>query len=819
MAEPGASGLISCYKGPWTVEPTHENKGKPGDSGLVAGPKGSTTACPTQRPMTASGESEPAGQRKELIIRQNGSGRPISRRTTSGAMITVQSSLRVDGFREGLRDCPDREWVQSILDGIENGERLGPLEGHVQAAPKRCRNGKEARQREDDVRKAAMKDVERGRKLGPFKEPPFEGFVCSPVNLIPKKGTDAFRQIHNLSHPFAGDSVNSLVPDEEATMSYQSFEEFVDMVRRAGPGAELGKFDLTDAFKHVVVHPDYWHLLGLHAGTGAAREYFVETTLPFGHRKSPAIFTRYGKALQCVAGKFGASRMFNYMDDFATAEKPGTGQCGANLKALRAACDLVGFEVQERKVEGPTTCLTVLGIEVDSVKWELRIDPEKRKAILAELEEWAERTMATKREIASLHGRLSFLARVIKPGRTFLRRVVEEMQQGRRMDEGIGLSAEFHAELRWWRQFLPEWDGVSLISDWRWTENCDMDFWTDASGKGFGAFWDGHWIAGDFQGWAKDQSMAFKELYAVVAAVATWGDQWAGRKIRLHCDNMSVCEILRYQNSRRAILAALLRTLYFLCAKAGCLITAEHLGTKENSVADALSRGWLADFFGLRPDADPYPTKITEFSLDFGNPGDCPVGEPSRDNYDEFTYAIHAARARSGYVGPDKVARGEPNEKNGIKYRSEGSKGVHGGTAPGPGAGRQGLRLEAEPFIPKLQTLLVGELEANIYGPPIQNQDGPGAMGAGVPGGGYLFGYLPEDPPGAPWGTDGAIGCWTSDGPRWTSSGAGSGLSSIFMDRINEFQPYLESSHCKTSGLMGVNGAAVNGLQRVPYCY
>ncbi len=52
------------------------------------------------------------------------------------------------------------------------------------------------------------------------------------------------------------------------------------MVRAAGPAAELGKFDLTDAYKHVLMHPDFWHMLGIHVGDGPNWEFYVETTLP-----------------------------------------------------------------------------------------------------------------------------------------------------------------------------------------------------------------------------------------------------------------------------------------------------------------------------------------------------------------------------------------------------------------------------------------------------------------------------------------------------------------------------------------------------------
>ncbi len=97
------------------------------------------------------------------------------------------------------------------------------------------------------------------------------------------------------------------------------------MVRAASPGAELGKIDLTDAYKHVLVHPDFWHLLGIHVGDGEDHEFYIETTLSFGHRLALKIFTAFSDVLIWVACKFGAERLFKYVDDFATAQPAGSG--------------------------------------------------------------------------------------------------------------------------------------------------------------------------------------------------------------------------------------------------------------------------------------------------------------------------------------------------------------------------------------------------------------------------------------------------------------------------------------------------------------
>ncbi len=82
-------------------------------------------------------------------------------------------------------------------------------------------------------------EVQKGRKLGPFSVPPSYQFKCSPVSFVPKKDSSKVWLIHNLSHPFGGNSLNALISREEAAIQYQRFEDFIGMVRRAGHGAEL----------------------------------------------------------------------------------------------------------------------------------------------------------------------------------------------------------------------------------------------------------------------------------------------------------------------------------------------------------------------------------------------------------------------------------------------------------------------------------------------------------------------------------------------------------------------------------------------------
>ncbi len=142
-------------------------------------------------------------------------------------------------------------------------------------------------------------------------------------------------------------------------------------------GLSWAKLDLADVYKPVLVDPVFWHLLGLHTDEPEGeRQFFVDVSLPFGHRLSLVIFDKFVQALNYIAQAFGADPLFNYVDDYLVAQPPGMGLCLQDLGVMDMACDLTGFRGKSEKHEGPVTCLQALGIEVDSVAWELHISAE-----------------------------------------------------------------------------------------------------------------------------------------------------------------------------------------------------------------------------------------------------------------------------------------------------------------------------------------------------------------------------------------------------------------------------------------------------------
>ena len=236
---------------------------------------------------------------------------------------------------------------------------------------------------------------------------------------------------------------------------------------------------------------------------------------------------------------------------------------------------------------------------------------DERKSLMLELQSFTTRKKCTKRQLLSLIGKLSFACKVVPAGRIFLRRLIDLSMTVQRFHHHIRISQEARLDIIWWLDFLPTWPGSSLILDTHWTSSPSMNLYTDASGsEGWGAFWCGRWLQAS---WSPAQSVRpifWKELFAVVNAVNTWGHQWAKQKILLHCDNEAVVEIWRKGSTRDTETMALVRLLYFCAARYDINVVITHIRGTDNCIADSLSRFQLHRFQVLAPGAQSTPDPI-----------------------------------------------------------------------------------------------------------------------------------------------------------------------------------------------------------------
>ena len=521
-----------------------------------------------------------------------------------------------------------------ILEAIRHGIDVDFKGERLMSRP--CHNPPLARPEfEPKVTAIIDEDVADGKKAGPFEAQPFRHFITSPIGAVPKRDSDKVRVIHNLSYPRLGDSVNSAT--EEGPCKLGSFDEACAFIRTLGAGALLVKLDVKAAYKQVPVRPQDWPLLGFRWRL----KWYFERVLPFGLKSSCRLWELFATALHhFINVDLGIECVVHYVDDFLFAFPASDGDLAKHMmdSAIEMAARL-GIPFADEKAEGPTTKLTFLGIELDTVAMEARLSGSRLQEFTEMLAGWESAGAAgrTVDDLASLIGKLDWACRVIRVGRPFKRRLLEALKWHRKRHAAgtakLTLSEQAQGDIAWWRALAKDWNGVGLLYEIEWS-NAERKgaVWyvhTDACNTGYGAVHNGRWFRGE---WTPAQlraaqrstrtSMPFLELHALVQAAVTWSKHWRGKRIVFYCDAEAAYMALKKRASRTDEMAELIRILTLDAVHNGYDFKCAHIAGVKNVTADALSRGGdvLSNFRAQDPAAlllSPFSTQPTELVLEY----------------------------------------------------------------------------------------------------------------------------------------------------------------------------------------------------------
>ncbi len=280
----------------------------------------------------------------------------------------------------------------------------------------------------------------------------------------------------------------------------------------------------------------------------------------------------------------------------------------------------LGVPVSLSKLIGPVACLEYLGHEIDTATMTCHVAPAKLEAALALIKETQSRTHISRRDLQSLIGKLFFLTRVVRQGRAFLGRALALLRGKPRA--AFKVSMALRADLAWWGQFLPTWEGTSIHYDDYWLSAKTLELYTDASEIGAGAIFGQQWFSYPWTQQevglaqrAKRLSMPFLELLAIGHALATWGDQLHGMQVVLFSDNMGAVWALNKLFARDERLLALVRTIVTLTIQMRFVLRLRHVKSLDNVLADPLSRLDIPLFQERCPWANEQPSTVTQISL------------------------------------------------------------------------------------------------------------------------------------------------------------------------------------------------------------
>ena len=439
-------------------------------------------------------------------------------------------------------------------------------------------------------------DIEKsyGAVIGPYASNPFASdIVLSPLNSVPK-GLNDRRIILDLSWPESA-SVNDGIPAKQYLgvdfdLVYPTVDDIASTILNKGRGCFLFKRDLKRAYRQLPIDPGDYHFLGYEWNN----QMYFDTVLPMGLRSAAMACQRVTSAVSYVCSSHDFS-VCNYLDDFIGVDIPNRASYAYTF--LGDLLSSLGLEESVQKAASPSTCMTVLGVQFDTVAMTMSVTPDRLRDLADILSQWMLKSVATKSQIQSLIGKLMFVSKCVKQSRIFLARilaVLRSVSHGNANTQ-VRLSTEFKKDLAWWRRFLPLYNGVSYIYNAPWSSP-DAVFSTDACLSGCGGVCKGEFFHVEFPPLllARELSINALEILAVVIACKLWGHMWTHRRILLYCDNQATVMVLNSGRTRCTFMADCLRELWLISAVNDFELRAVHLEGSANREADLLSR-WHLD--------------------------------------------------------------------------------------------------------------------------------------------------------------------------------------------------------------------------------
>ena len=505
----------------------------------------------------------------------------------AGARIELKhSKINIPLFRQLLEDYEDVEVCQYLQYGFPIG-----LAQEIFLEPN-LKNHQSAFSYFSYVDALVQKEIVNCGVTGPFPAEPFTPTMLSPMMTSPKN-PGSRRPVFDAS--FGDYSLNENTPQKSYlggpyNFTFPTVLDFADLVTSQGKGCLMYKRDLSRWFLQLPVDPADYDKLGF---IWRGKLWFW-ISFVWGTRHAGYSGQRVATAILHIFKKLGLKKfqeMYNamvYMDDY--------GGCECGEKAFTAFEDLgklladLGIQESKKKAFPPSTKMTFLGVEFDSIDMAMRVNDTKRLEITALAKTWSRRTVATKEELQSILGKLIWISKVVRYSRVFVSRIIAAIRSLKQQKQKINLSSDIMKDFLWWTRFLDVFNGVELLIP----NTVFCNILGDATLAGGGSWNEAEmeFISRKFPAYLQGATIYIhiKEFWMVILAAKVWGDKWTGKRIGIYCDNEAVCKTIIYQKPADQELQRCLREFLFYVCKFRFQQVILRVSTTDNDIADFISR-------------------------------------------------------------------------------------------------------------------------------------------------------------------------------------------------------------------------------------
>lgn len=439
------------------------------------------------------------------------------------------------------------------------------------------------------------------------------------LGAVPKKESHKYRPITDCKRPI-GYSINHHMYTTFKEFCYTTVDKVIELIK---PGFYMASVDIASAYRSIMIHPSNWKYQGVKWSINGVPTYLYDTHLCFGIRCAPYLFTQVSNfVLRCLKRR-GFQLCTVYLDDFLLLGRDER-ECQEAQSTLIDILRSLGFYIAWNKCVTPSQTITYLGVTFDSREMTVSLPPQKMEKLHKEIAFFIGKNRATKRQLQQLCGTLLHCSKIVKGRRTFSHRIIELLKGWPATQKRIRLSDHFKNDLYWWRDFSRTFNGKNLMVPYNYGQG--PSFNTDACLAGYGMWTANDWQAGyfnttltpeissldpDHSHWVNvhiehansANNINVLELVPVWLCVKRNKHRWRDLHVLCFTDNQSVLQMINKGHSSNSECMTMLRDMFWDCASYNMHVTARYIPSKENHLADVLSRifftnniGFLYDF-------------------------------------------------------------------------------------------------------------------------------------------------------------------------------------------------------------------------------
>eukprot|EP00854_Cymbomonas_tetramitiformis_P000782 gene782-biopygen662 len=423
---------------------------------------------------------------------------------------------------------------------------------------------------------------------GPFRVPNYVGKEheeamereiekeLSERRIFPERTGCRGGPVWDFSRPVA-DGVNARID-----LDKDKFSTVKDAYALLRPGLWMVKVDLDSAYHSVGVASQFrpaqcfeW---------GGVR--YMDVRAPFGNRALPGILMRYTRAIVAWMHAQGVPCV-GYLDDFFMVAD-GREEAGERMMLLVEFVSFLGFKVNSAKCEGPAQVMEFLGVllSTEGPKCTAAINEDRVAFVLStakEVRELATRGPVRRRKLESLWGLLAFSSQIVYGLTLYTRKGFSSLvAAGGRA--AVKVTPPLLEDLTEMEQVIKLYNGRVVQH----REDVKDDFFsTDASKtKGMGGVLDFRFF---LMSWEDLKRRPRRPWFPFRPGHVT------GRTIVVNIDNQcALRQVAKWWGPPEYL--PLLKELFKVCVKFDIRLRPRYITTKDNKLADLLSKLRLREF-------------------------------------------------------------------------------------------------------------------------------------------------------------------------------------------------------------------------------